>query len=99
MGKVQIKLPSWCVSINAKASSWITLERKIGKDTKPIDLLTKISMTNSNFRQSVYNPNAGIISEQIMVFLNSNLLTFQEMSQIKLTDGDILMLLPIYFGG
>jgi hypothetical protein len=100
MDKVSIKLPSWvAVAIDPKASDWLTLEKEIGIGATANDLLTALATTNPGFREAVFNPDTGVIIEQINVILNDKLLTYQEITQLKLTDGDILMLLPIYFGG
>ncbi len=100
MCKVKLSLPSWVAKmIDAKASDGLTLEKEVGEGTTISDLLKRLVVTYPGFRQAVYDPDTGLVHEQINVILNSRLLTFREISQTKLTDGDTIVLLPMYYGG
>lgn len=100
MSKIRLKLPSWVATmIDAKSSGWLTLEKETGKDTTVSDLLADLAVTCTGFRQAVYDPDTGLVNEQINVILNDNLLTFREVSETKLTDGDTVILIPLYYGG
>ncbi len=100
MGRVRLKLPSWVAAmLDAKAPGWLTLEKEIEEDATISDLLTSLVATCPGFRQAVFNPDTGHLNDQINVVLNDKLLTFQEMTQTKLRDGDTIVLVPIYYGG
>ncbi len=100
MGKVRLKLPSWIAAmLGKKESDWLTLEKEIEEDATVSDLLKSLVSTYPGFRQVVFNPDAGHLNDQLTVVLNDRLLTFQEVMQTKLADGDTIVLLPIYFGG
>ncbi len=100
MAEVRLKLPSWIAAkLGAKSSGWLTLEKEVGEGTTISDFLMGMVMTYPGFRQAVYNPDTGLVNEQVNVVLNDRLLTFREMPQTKLTDGDTIVLLPLYYGG
>jgi len=100
MGRVRLELPSWVAAmLDAKVPGWLTLGKEIGEDATIDDLLSSLVVTYPGFRQAVFNPDTGHLNDQINVVLNDRLLTFQEVTQTKLRDGDTIVLVPIYFGG
>ena len=100
MIKIKLRLPSWiAANLKAESSGWLTLEKEVGEGSTISDCLTDMVVTYTGFREAVYNPEAGLISEQVSVVLNDRLLNFQEILQNKLSDGDIIVFLPIYYGG
>ncbi len=100
MGKVCLELPSWvAVMLDAKVPGWLTVEKEIAEDATAISLLMSLVSTYPGFRQALFNPDTGHLNDQVNVILNDKLLTFQEVTQTKLRDGDTIMLVPIYFGG
>ena len=99
MGKVQIKIPPFFAYImDPGASDWFVLEREIGKETTICDLLTDIALSNSEFRAAVFNPAEGTVSDRINIVLNQKLLNFPSEMDTKLSDGDVVTLLPMYSG-
>ena len=100
VGNVQLKIPSWVVSmLNAQGSDWFILEKEIGEGTTISDLLTDLAFNYPDFHKAVYNPDIGSVGDQVMVILNDNLLQIPEVTEAKLSDGDTLILLPVYSGG
>ena len=100
MGKVQIKIPPFFAYImDPGASDWFVLERDLGKETTICDLLTDLALSNSEFRAAVFNPDEVTISDRINIVLNQKLLNFPSEMDIKLSDGDVVTLLPMYSGG
>jgi molybdopterin converting factor small subunit len=100
LGKVQLKIPPFFAYImESSTSDWFVLEREIGKETTICNLLTDIAISNSEFREVVFNPDTGIISDQINIILNQKLLNFPRGMDTKLRDGDVVTLLPLYSGG
>lgn len=100
MAKVQVRLPSHIAKlIDAKSSSWLAFEKDIGENTTVRTLLSSLASTYPGFRETMYNPDVGLVNEQVGVVLNDRLLTFEEISQIKLSDSDTILLIPLYFGG
>ena len=85
--------------LDAKASGWLTLEKEIEEDTTTSDLLSDLVATYPGFRQAVFNPDTGHLNDQMNVVLNDKPLTFLEVTQTKLIDGDTIVFLPIYYGG
>ena len=75
------------------------MEKEIGERTTVNELLSALVLTSPGFRESVFNPDVGLVNEQMNVVLNNELLTYAEISQTTLADGDTVTLLPIYSGG
>ncbi len=100
MSKVTLKLPSWIAAkIEAKSSGWLNLEKEVAEGATIIDVLMGLVAVYPGFREAVYNPDTGLPTEQLNFVLNNRLLTFREVSQIRLNDGDIILLIPLYYGG
>ena len=100
MGKVQLKIPPFFAYImDSGASDWFVLEKEIGNETTLCDLLTDLALSNSEFHKAVFNPDERTISDQINIILNHKLLNFPHEIDTKLTDGDVVTLLPVYAGG
>ena len=100
MGKVHLKIPPFFAYIvEPTASDWLILEKEIGKETTIRDFLTDLASNNSGFRDVVFNPDEGAISDQIAVVINQKLLDIPREMDIKLNDGDVITLLPVYAGG
>jgi len=100
MNKIKLRLPSWIAAkLEVNSSGWLTLEKEVGEDSTISDFLVSMVITYPGFRETVYNPDAGLVNEQINVVHNDRLLTFGEISRAKLNDGDTIVLLPLYYGG
>ena len=100
MGKVQLKIPPFfAYMMDPKASDWFVLERDIGKETTIRDFLTDIVSSNSEFRETVFNPDDWTVSDRINIVLNQKLLNYPREMDTKLSDGDVVILLPVYDGG
>jgi hypothetical protein len=100
MAKVQLKVPSWIASkLGFDCTGWFTLEQEVKEGTSVADFLTIVATAYPGFREAVYNPGAGSVTEQISLVLNERLLTVRDLSQVKLTDGDTITVFPMYFGG
>ena len=100
MGKVQLKIPPFFAYImHPGTSDWFILEKEIGKETTICDLLTDIALSNSDFRDAVFNPDKRTVSDQINIILNQKLLNLPGEMDTKLSDRDVVTLLPMYSGG
>jgi len=100
MGKVQLKIPPFFAYImDPGASDWFVLERDLEKATTIRDLLTDLALSNSEFRAAVFNPAEGTVSDRINIVLNQKLLNSPSEIDIKLSEGDVVTLLPMYSGG
>ena len=100
MGKVQLKVLPWIANLmNTQGSNWLTLDREIGKETTIGDLLADLALSYTDFRKVVFNPDIGKVNDQVMVILNGSLLQISNVTEAKLSDGDTILLLPVYSGG
>lgn len=100
MGKVQLKIPPWIASLlKAQGSDWLILEPEIGEGATLGGLLTELTSSDTDFRKVVFNPEAGTVSDQLVVILNDSLLPESDVTETRLNDGDSIILLPVYAGG
>ncbi len=100
MSKVQLKItPSFASILDTQSSDWLIFEKEIGEGTTICDLLADLAFSHTDFRKVVFNPDVGKVSDQVMVFLNGSLLQDPEVTEVKLNDGDSIMLLPVFEGG
>ncbi len=100
VGKVRLKFPaSFASMLNAQGSDLVILEKEIGEETTIGDLLAALAVSYADFRKVVFNPDIGKVSDQVNVVLNNNLLQLPDVTEAKLSDGDSIIILPVYAGG
>jgi hypothetical protein len=100
MAKIRVRLPPHIAQmLDARSSGWLELEKEVKERTTINNLLTSLVADYPGFRETVYNPNAGVINDQIGVVLHDRLLTFEEISQTILQENDTITILPLYYGG
>ena len=100
MIQVRLDLPSWIISqLEGQSSARYEPGKEVEEGTTLAEFLTEMTVAYPGFRESVFNPDAGSITEQISVALNNRVLTFREISEKRLSAGDNITLLPIYTGG
>ena len=99
MIQIELRVPSWIAGqLEAQSPVQCKLNKEVKEGTTIDELLAEMVVTCPGFRESVYNPDAGLVTEQIVVALNSRLLTFREISHKHLRDGDTIDILPLYYG-
>ena len=77
----------------------LILKKEIGEKATVGNLLAELALDNPEFRRTVFDPDTGKSSGQVMVFLNKSILQYSDIADTKLNDGDSVMLLPVYLGG
>jgi len=100
MIKIKLRLSSWVAAkLGDEHSGWLTLEKEVGEGSTISDLLVGIVMTYPGLREAVYSPDTGLLDERINVALNDHFLNSREISRVKLSDGDTIILFPSHWGG
>ena len=100
MGKVRLKItPSLASIVNVISSDWVIIEKEIGEGATIGDLLTGLALDYSDFREVVFNPDTRQVGEEVMIVLNDTLQQLSQVAEVKLNDGDTIILLPVYSGG
>ncbi len=100
MSKVQLKFPaSFASTLNAQGSDLVVLEQRIAEESTIGDLLAELASSYTDFAKVVFNPDTGKVSDQVNVVLNNSLLQSPEVAEAKLSDGDSIIILPVYAGG
>ena len=99
MIKIKLRLSSWVAAkLGEEHSGWLTLEKEITEGSSISDLLAGIATTYPGLRESVFNPDTGRVDERINVALNDQVLNSRDMSQVKLNDGDTIMVVHSHWG-
>jgi molybdopterin converting factor small subunit len=97
---VRIEVRSWISASFGKPESGHHLIRKKIKTGAVLSNLFKLlGEAYPEFRQQVYNPDGGHLSEQVMVTVNHNLVQESEFAHTFLRDNDEIALFPILVGG
>jgi len=100
MTTVQLRVPPWIASmLDKQGSDWYVFDKDIKEGATIGDLLTEFASTHADFRQVIFDPDVGRVSDQVLVFVNDSLLQFPEMTEAELSEGDHIILLPVYAGG
>lgn len=100
MAKVQFRVPPWIASmLDKQGSDWFVFDKDIEEGATIGDLLAEFAATYTDFRQVVFDPDVGRVSDQVLIFVNDSLLQFPDMTEAELSDGDRIILLPVYAGG
>ncbi len=100
MGKVRLEIsPSLAGVLNAEGSDWIIFEKEIGEWATISDLWADLALGHTDFRKVVFDPCTGKVGDQVIVVLNGSLLQLSDVTEVKLKDGDTVILLPVFSGG
>lgn len=100
MAKVRLEIPPWVARmLNEQHVDSLILEREIEEGTTLGELLSDLALKYHNFDKMVYNPSLGHVADQLVVVLNDTALQDLNMTEVKLKDGDSVMLLPVFSGG
>jgi len=100
MAKVNVRIPPHvAVMLNAGSSGWLVIQEELKGRMTVSDLLFSLVLTYPGFRETVYNPDVGVVNEQIGIILNDKLLAFEEISRTMLKENDSITILPLYYGG
>lgn len=91
--------PSLAGALNSGGSDWLVFERELSDTATIGDLFRDIASGNADFRDVIFNPDTGIINDLVVVVLNNTLIQSQSIIKSELSDGDIVILLPVYMGG
>ena len=101
MATVHIKINPSIASMASKKweTGWLSLDFQIdGNDTigKMLEYLTK---ERPGLARIIFDMQSGLISDEINVVHNETLLISSKAANVKLKDGDKILLMPIYMGG
>jgi molybdopterin converting factor small subunit len=100
MGIVQLNLPYFLVTmLNKNDSYWLTLERDIKEGATIGDVLADVASRYVDFRRAVFDPDAGKVSDEVLVTLNNDLLHSLDVTEVKVNNGDSITIIPIVSGG
>ena len=100
MIKIKLRFSSWIAAkLEAEHSGWLTLEKEVGEGSNISDLLVGMVMTYPGMREAVYSPDTGLVDERINIALNDHFLDSCDISRVKLSDGDTIILFPSSWGG
>ena len=100
MAKVQVRIsPSLAGSLNASGAEWLILEKEIGERSTIGDIFSNIALDDTEFRKVVFDPETATLNNLVVVVLNNTALHNVSITDTKVRDGDIVILLPVFMGG
>lgn len=100
MGKVQLKItPSFASILGIRSYDWFVVEKEIDQKATIRGLLADLAYSHTGFRRMVFDPDTGKLSNQILITINGNLLQVPDVTEVKLNDGDNIIITPAYDGG
>ncbi len=101
MATIQVKInPSLTSMVSKKwETSWLILNFNIDGNDTIGTVLTQLTQERPDFTRIIFDKQSGLISDEINVVYNENLLISSKAANVKLKDGDKILVLPIYTGG
>ena len=98
--RIQLKItPSLASILMNQKSDWLIIKKEMEKGRTLVDLLSAVAPSYAKFCKAVFNPDTKQFSDEVMVILNGNLVQRPSIMEIKLNDGDIVMLVLMFIGG
>ena len=100
MNKIRLKIPPFLASmLNAPGTDWLIIDKELEEGATIDDLLADLASNYPGFPKVIFNPDAGEVSDQVLVILNDSLLPGPDVAKTRLNDGDCITLLQVYSGG
>ena len=101
MATVQIKINPSIASMASKRweTGWLTLDFQIDGNDTIGKMLGYLIRERPGLARIIFDMQSGLISDEINVVHNENLLISSKAADVKIKDGDKILLLPIYTGG
>ncbi len=84
---------------NVRNSDRFEFQKEIKEGSTIGSLLSNIASDYADADKVIFDEGTGQISGELLIVLNNNLLQLPESINVKLSDGDRIMLLPIETGG
>ena len=100
MYTVRIESYSWISgTMGQRTNRTRKLKKKVPAGATVYDLFSEVAASYPEFRKQVFNPDTGILSEQVMVIMSGKLLQSADLKNTPLNDNDKLVLSPVLVGG
>jgi len=87
--------PYFADVLHVKGSEWINIEKDLKQWASIGDILVDLANNNVDFRKLVFNPLSRELTDEVMIALNGSLLQLSNLLEVKLKDGDHVMILPM----
>lgn len=101
MGSVQIKINPSIVSMATATwfSAYLTVPYLLDGAATVGELLSNFTREHQEYTGIFFDAETGKISDNINVTLNRNMLVSSQADKVRIKDGDIILIMPIYEGG
>ena len=100
MGKVILKIsPSLTGVSGSNMFGWFAFEKELEIGDTIGHLLEAAVSDHPGFRRVIFDPATSKFDSEILVVLNDTLLRLPDGIQVKLEEGDTIILLPMDIGG
>lgn len=95
-----INLYSWMAeTLGAEEARKQTARLKLSPGTTVLDLFTDLANRYPKFRETIFNPDTGFFSDQVLVILSGKLVHPDNFANTVIQDNDRLSLSPVLVGG
>jgi hypothetical protein len=108
---LQKQVGNMVITIYLQTRSWITdalgapgnqtyaVEKKVESGSTLLSLLTGLANNYPEFKERVFNPETGQLSDQVLLLINDSLVRFDQVKSSPLHDKEAISLVPVIFGG
>jgi hypothetical protein len=76
-----------------------TLNKQIAEGSTLFDFFGSLAGQYPDFREKIFDPQTGQISDQVMIILNGRLIQSRDFQRTLMNDKDTLILSPVLVGG
>jgi molybdopterin converting factor small subunit len=100
MNTVKLQAYAWISgSMGTADNQNQTIRKEVKEGSTLFDLFSAIAAQYADFRQKVFDPKTGQISDQVMVIMNGRLIQAKEFKSVIMNDKDSVVLSPVLVGG
>ena len=100
MSQVNLKLHCWLSQdVNADANAYEENLVRISEGETLLAMIRRLSGKSEFFKKEIFNEKTQMVREELIVLLNDRLVNIYESTEAILKDGDVVVILPIIYGG
>ncbi len=100
MNTVKLEVLPWLTeALGARPSEHLLMEEEVADGATVGDLLTKLAQRYPRFQKVAFAPGSQMLRDEISVIVNDRILELLQGLETKLSNGDVIVLLPAFSGG
>jgi len=100
MNTIKLQAYAWiAAALGAAGNANQTIKMEINEGATLFDLFNQVAERFPEFKQKVFDPQNGQISDQVMIISNGRLMQVKDFNSTVLNDKDSVILSPVLVGG